>query len=331
MPTVPPPLAGRGGQSHSAAAAYGSVTAASFRFGVAALQSVLFLQHMLNGLLDGHVLPVDRARAVADLLARRHRQSRPRRVLCDRRLPDARALARRLASAASIVASPIRSALLGVMIERTLFRRFYSADPILSLLLTFGLAMVAEQALRMIFGAPPLSYSIPQGCAGQLVHRQLHLFVSIACCCSASPPPASRACGCCCSGPRSDASCAPACRTPTWSARSASRCSPTCRRWRALGIGLAGLAGVLLAPIYLDPPGDGPGDHNGGLRRGGDRRPRIVLGRRGGCDAGRVGERRHGRASAIPRFSTAAIYLLMLLVLLFRPRGLFGERIQRFE
>jgi branched-chain amino acid transport system permease protein len=25
------------------------------------------------------------------------------------------------------------------------------------------------------------------------------------------------------------------------------------------------------------------------------------------------------------------MYLLMLLVLLFRPRGLFGERIQRFE
>src|SRR5580704_19088257 len=53
MPTVPPPLAGRGGQSHSAVAAYGSVTAASFRFGVAALQSVLFLQHVLNGLLAG--------------------------------------------------------------------------------------------------------------------------------------------------------------------------------------------------------------------------------------------------------------------------------------
>ncbi len=29
--------------------------------------------------------------------------------------------------------------------------------------------------------------------------------------------------------------------------------------------------------------------------------------------------------------STAAIYLLMLLVLVFRPRGLFGERITRFE
>jgi branched-chain amino acid transport system permease protein len=32
-----------------------------------------------------------------------------------------------------------------------------------------------------------------------------------------------------------------------------------------------------------------------------------------------------------PQWSTAVIYLMMLLVLLFRPRGLFGERIQRFE
>ena len=31
------------------------------------------------------------------------------------------------------------------------------------------------------------------------------------------------------------------------------------------------------------------------------------------------------------QWSTAVIYLMMLLVLLFRPRGLFGERIQRFE
>ncbi len=35
--------------------------------------------------------------------------------------------------------------------------------------------------------------------------------------------------------------------------------------------------------------------------------------------------------AGFPQFSTAVIYLMMLLVLLFRPRGLFGERIQRFE
>ena len=54
------------------------------------------------------------------------------------------------------------------MIERLLFRRFYRADPILSLLLTFGLAMVAEQGLRMIFGASPLPYAMPDFLRGQL-------------------------------------------------------------------------------------------------------------------------------------------------------------------
>ena len=46
----------------------------------------------------------------------------------------------------ALILSPVAVALLGVLIERTLFRRFYRSDPILSLLLTFGLAMVAEQA-----------------------------------------------------------------------------------------------------------------------------------------------------------------------------------------
>jgi len=73
-----------------------------------------------------------------------------------------------LGFAGSFVAAPVVVALLGVVIERTLFSRFYRSDPILSLLMTFGLAMVAEQALRMIFGAPPLSYSIPQWLRGQV-------------------------------------------------------------------------------------------------------------------------------------------------------------------
>src|SRR2546423_12009900 len=68
----------------------------------------------------------------------------------------------------SFVAAPVAVALFGVVIERTLFRRFYRSDPILSLLLTFGLAMVAEQALRMIFGASPLPYSMPSTLRGQV-------------------------------------------------------------------------------------------------------------------------------------------------------------------
>jgi branched-chain amino acid transport system permease protein len=42
-------------------------------------------------------------------------------------------------------------------------------DPALGLLLTFGLAMVAEQALRWIYGAAPIPFSIPPALKGQLL------------------------------------------------------------------------------------------------------------------------------------------------------------------
>src|SRR5260221_10088516 len=56
-------------------------------------------------------------------------------------------LSRQIGFVATFVAAPVLVGLLGILIERLLFRRFYRADPILSLLLTFGLAMIAEQAL----------------------------------------------------------------------------------------------------------------------------------------------------------------------------------------
>ena len=43
------------------------------------------------------------------------------------------------------------------------------ADPALGLLLTFGLALVAEQALRWIFGASPIPFSIPPELKGQVL------------------------------------------------------------------------------------------------------------------------------------------------------------------
>src|SRR6187399_447987 len=68
-----------------------------------------------------------------------------------------------------LVASPVLVALIGLVVERFLFRRFYRSDPALGLLLTFGLAMVAEQALRLIFGAAPIPYSIPDALRGQIL------------------------------------------------------------------------------------------------------------------------------------------------------------------
>jgi branched-chain amino acid transport system permease protein len=68
----------------------------------------------------------------------------------------------------AFIASPLLVGALGLVVERFLLRRFYRGDPIYGLLLTFGLAMVAEQTLRMVFGASPLPFAIPDSLRGQV-------------------------------------------------------------------------------------------------------------------------------------------------------------------
>ena len=60
-------------------------------------------------------------------------------------------------------------AFIGIAIERLFLSRLYSKDPALGLLFTFGLAMAAEQALRMIWGTTGLPFSIPDQLRGQLI------------------------------------------------------------------------------------------------------------------------------------------------------------------
>src|SRR3970040_32491 len=78
-------------------------------------------------------------------------------------------IARRLGCGSGVALSPVAVALLGIAFERFILRRFYPADPILSLLVTFGVALVAEQAIRMIWGAAPLPASMPQALKGSVV------------------------------------------------------------------------------------------------------------------------------------------------------------------
>ena len=66
----------------------------------------------------------------------------------------------------AVALSPVAVGLLGILFERFILRRFYTADPILSLLVTFGLAMVTEQAIRIVWGAAPLSAVMPQSLKG---------------------------------------------------------------------------------------------------------------------------------------------------------------------
>jgi branched-chain amino acid transport system permease protein len=62
---------------------------------------------------------------------------------------------------ASLVLAPLVVGALGVVIERTLLKHLYKIDPIYGLLLTFGLALIAEGLFREQFGVSGQQYEVP--------------------------------------------------------------------------------------------------------------------------------------------------------------------------
>jgi branched-chain amino acid transport system permease protein len=60
-----------------------------------------------------------------------------------------------------LLVAPALTAVIGILVERFLIRRLYGRDPLYSLLLTFGLAYIFEDATRYVWGAQSLPYPIP--------------------------------------------------------------------------------------------------------------------------------------------------------------------------
>ncbi len=63
---------------------------------------------------------------------------------------------------ASLVIAPVVVGAIGVVIERTLLKHLYKIDPIYGLLLTFGLALIAEGIFRDQFGVSGQQYEEPE-------------------------------------------------------------------------------------------------------------------------------------------------------------------------
>ncbi len=61
----------------------------------------------------------------------------------------------------SMLTAPLIVGALGVVVERTLLKRLYKIDPIYGLLLTFGLALIAEGVFRDQFGVSGQQYQVP--------------------------------------------------------------------------------------------------------------------------------------------------------------------------
>ena len=66
----------------------------------------------------------------------------------------------------SLLLAPLVVGAIGVVIERTLLKHLYRIDPIYGLLLTFGLALIAEGVFRYYFGVSGESYPVPDLLAG---------------------------------------------------------------------------------------------------------------------------------------------------------------------
>ena len=68
----------------------------------------------------------------------------------------------------SLLLVPLVIGIIGVLIERTLLRPLYKLDNLYGLLLTFGLALVIEGLFRYLYGVSGLPYSIPESFQGAL-------------------------------------------------------------------------------------------------------------------------------------------------------------------
>jgi branched-chain amino acid transport system permease protein len=66
----------------------------------------------------------------------------------------------------ALVLAPLVVGALGVAIERTMLKRLYGLDPLYGLLLTFGLALILEGIFRDQYGVSGQSYSVPDALAG---------------------------------------------------------------------------------------------------------------------------------------------------------------------
>ena len=62
----------------------------------------------------------------------------------------------------ALLVAPLVVGALGLVVERTLLKQLYKIDPIYGLLLTFGLSLIAEGILRDQFGVSGQQYPVPE-------------------------------------------------------------------------------------------------------------------------------------------------------------------------
>jgi branched-chain amino acid transport system permease protein len=153
----------------------------------------------------------------------------------------------------ALVTAPVIVGIIGVVIERTMISRLTNSDPIYGLLLTFGLALIAQSVLLNYYGSAGMSYQIPTALAGGRNlgfmylpnYRGWVVVVSLALCLSTWLAIERTKLG---------ARLRAATENPTLVAAFGINVPRMITLTYGFGVALAGFAGVLAAPIYSVNP-----------------------------------------------------------------------------
>jgi branched-chain amino acid transport system permease protein len=222
----------------------------------------------------------------------------------------------------ALVLAPLLTALIGLLVERVLIRPLYGRDPLYGLLLTFGLAFIFEDGTRFIWGAQGKPVTIPAILAQPLSYEFFFItgyrvfMIAVVIVTVALLFVLLRYTRL---GMRI--------RAGTLDLETVASLGINVRLLRSLnfavGIFLAGLSGVLAAGQLGLEPTMGTGLLMPSFVA-------IIVGGIGSLPGTLFGGLLIGLASGLtavfmPAASEAIIYVLMAVVLLVRPRGLFGE------
>jgi branched-chain amino acid transport system permease protein len=223
----------------------------------------------------------------------------------------------------SLILAPLIIAAIAAVVERLLLSKLYKLDHLYGLLLTFGLALLFEGIFRQMFGVSGLPYAVPKELQGVWnlgfmvlpIYRGWVVGVSVVVCVGIWALIEKTKLG---------AVLRAATENPSLLAAFGVNVPILMTATFCLGAGLAGLSGVLAAPIYSVNPLMGSNliivvfavVVIGGM---GSIMGAVITGFSLGLIEGLC-------KVFVPQITATAVFVIMAIVLLVRPAGLFGKR-----
>jgi branched-chain amino acid transport system permease protein len=229
--------------------------------------------------------------------------------------------------AVTLIVAPILVGLLATLIEVPFLRRFYGLDPVLGLLFTFGLSLVGEEAIRMIWGPTGIPFGIPEFLSGSVdlgfkysIYRLFIVAMTVVAIAALWLFLNKTSAGLIIRAGSRDGEMVRLLGT---------NLKPVFTLVFAIGAALAALGGVLSAPLAGVQPAMGSDVLTIAFVV-------VVIGGLGSfwgpvASGLLVGVVVTLTAAYLPAFSQASMFALMIAVLLLRPRGLFGQKWEIFE